>query len=525
MIRTDIIEKFSDSGFLVTQEAVVMIQESELPLAVVDEVLRNVDESVLVVAPPNVTAAKESMNSRKKNVKPMLLFDHNEEDISDVIVESPLSETHIAGTRLRQRQPLPITILEDITESSNCVGTYEEFVQYFRNRYDRLSVIINRRLATRPIESLTLFNRRREALFDDEVSTVGKISIVGMVNEMRDTPNGHRVIELEDPTGYFSGIALKDKSAYNAALQVVHDEVIGITGSLASDGKVIFIDSITWPEIPPQNQPTYSATDVYVALTSDIHVGSNTFLIDAWNDFADWISSSDDERARKTAYVIVAGDVVDGIGVFPNQEEELAIDDIDDQYAEAASLIDMLPSELSIIISPGNHDAVRQAEPQPALSSDYAKSFSNNVTCVGNPSLIELCGVKILIYHGRALDDIIAAIPGSSYSNPDGAMKEMLKRRHLSPVYGNRVSIAPESTDHFIIETIPDILHSGHVHTIGASQYRGVNVVNSGTWQGQTKYQKSLNINPRPGVMPVCNLASMETTFIDFLKNNGHESS
>jgi len=217
--------------------------------------------------------------------------------------------------------------------------------------------------------------------------------------------------------------------------------------------------------------------------------------------------------------------VVDGIGVFPNQEEELAIDDIDDQYAEAASLIDMLPSELSIIVSPGNHDAVRQAEPQPALSNEYAKSFSNNVTCVGNPSLIELCGVKILIYHGRALDDIIAAVPGSSYSNPDGAMKEMLKRRHLSPVYGNRVSIAPESTDHFIIETIPEILHSGHVHTIGASQYRGVTVVNSGTWQGQTKYQKSLNINPRPGVMPVCNLASMDTTFIDFLKNNGQESS
>jgi DNA polymerase II small subunit len=525
MIRTDIIERFSDSGFLINQEAVVMIQESELPLAVVDEVLRNVDESVLVVAPSNVNTAKELLNSRKKNVKPMLLFEHNEGDISDVIVQNQFSETQIAGTRLRQHQPLSIKILADITESSNCVGTYEEFVQYFRNRYDRLSEIVKRRLATRPIESLTFLNRGREALFDDEFTKAGKISIAGMVNEMRDTPNGHRILELEDPTGYFSGIALKDKSAYNAALQVVHDEVIGITGSLSSDGKVIFIDNITWPEIPPQNQPTHSATDVYVALTSDVHVGSNTFLLNAWKDFADWISSSDDERARKTAYVIVAGDLVDGIGVFPNQEEELAIDDIDDQYAEAATLLEMLPSDLSIIVSPGNHDAVRQAEPQPALSSDFTKSFSNNVRCVGNPSLIELCGVKILIYHGRALDDIIAAVPGSSYSNPDGAMKEMLKRRHLSPVYGNRVSIAPESTDHFIIETIPDILHSGHVHTIGASQYRGVTVVNSGTWQGQTKYQKSLNINPRPGVMPICNLASLETTFIDFLKNNGHASS
>lgn len=525
MIRTDIIQKFTESGFLMTKEAVEMIQESDLPLAVVEEVLRNVDESVLVVAPSHVTAAKESLNTQKKNVKPMLLLDHNEADYSDVMVESQVSDTHIAGTRLRQRQPRPITVLADITESSNCVGTYEEFVQYFRNRYDRLSEIVKRRLTARPIESLTYYNRRREAWFDDEFATAGKISIVGMVNEMRDTPNGHRILELEDPTGYFSGIALKDKGAYHAALQVVHDEVIGITGSLSSDGKVLFIDSITWPEIPPQNQPTHSGMDVYVALTSDVHVGSKTFLTSAWKDFAEWITSSDDERAQKTAYVIVAGDLVDGIGVFPNQEEELAIDDVDDQYAEAASLFEMLPSDLSIIVSPGNHDAVRQAEPQPALSTDYTKSFNNNVTCVGNPSLIELCGVKILIYHGRALDDIIAAVPGSSYSNPDGAMKEMLKRRHLSPVYGNRVSIAPESTDHFIIETIPDILHSGHVHTIGASQYRGVTVVNSGTWQGQTKYQKSLNINPRPGIMPVCNLASMETIFIDFLKHNGHESS
>src|SRR5450756_745026 len=203
MIRTDIIERFSDSGFLINQEAVVMIQESELPLAVVDEVLRNVDESVLVVAPSNVNTAKELLNSRKKNVKPMLLFEHNEGDISDVIVQNQFSETQIAGTRLRQHQPLSIKILADITESSNCVGTYEEFVQYFRNRYDRLSEIVKRRLATRPIESLTFLNRGREALFDDEFTKAGKISIAGMVNEMRDTPNGHRILELEDPTGYF----------------------------------------------------------------------------------------------------------------------------------------------------------------------------------------------------------------------------------------------------------------------------------------------------------------------------------
>ena len=523
MIRTDIIQKFTESGFLITQEAVMTIQETDLPLDLVNEILKHVDESVVVIAPLHVTAAKESLNSEKKVVRSLAFLPQTEDESADVLATTEVGETDVTGEHLEPRQkPRPITVLADITESSTCVGTYEEFVRYFRNRYDRLSEIIRKRLSSRPIESLTYWNRGREGWFDDERGTGGKISITGLVNETRDTPNGHRVLELEDPTGYFSGIALKDKGAYDAALQVVLDEVVGITGSLSSDGKVLFIDNITWPDIPPQHQPTHAENDVHVALTSDIHIGSKTFLTRAWKDFAEWVASSEDERAQKIAYVIVAGDIVDGIGVFPNQEDELAIDDIDDQYAAAASLFEMLPSNISIIVAPGNHDAVRQAEPQPALSSDYAKSFGNNVTCIGNPSLIELCDVKILIYHGRALDDIIAAIPGCSYGNPDGAMREMLKRRHLSPVYGNRVSIAPESTDHFIIDNIPDILHCGHVHTIGASHYRGVTVVNSGAWQGQTSYQRSQNINPRPGIMPVCNLGSMETTFVNFLEHNGH---
>jgi len=517
MIRTDIIQEFAKSGLLIAQEAVITIQESETPLDLVNEILKHLDESVVVIGQSDVAVAQTSLNARKKVVK-SLTFHGQAGEEAEVLTVNATEEADMAIGQPCRQKPQPIKVLADITECSTCVGTYEEFVRYFRNRYDRLSEIIGRRLNSRPIESLAYWSPRQEGLFDEERSAGGKTSIVGIVNETRDTPNGHRVIDLEDSTGYFSGIALKNKAAYDAALQVVLDEVIGITGSLSSDGKVLFIDNVTWPDIPPKHEPAHAESDVHVALTSDVHIGSKTFLTRAWKNFADWLASSEDERAQKIGYVIVAGDVVDGIGVFPNQEEELAIDDIDDQYAAAASLFEMLPSDVSIIVAPGNHDAVRQAEPQPALSNDYAKSFSGNVTCIGNPSLIELCGVNILIYHGRALDDIIAAIPGCSYGNPDGAMREMLKRRHLSPIYGNRVSIAPESNDHFIIDSIPDILHSGHVHTIGASRYRGVTVVNSGAWQGQTKYQRSQNINPRPGIMPVCNLASMETTFVNFLE-------
>ena len=56
---------------------------------------------------------------------------------------------------------------------------------------------------------------------------------------------------------------------------------------------------------------------------------------------------------------------------------------------------------------------------------------------LGNPSLVELNSVKILMYHGQSLDDIIATTPGLTYSKPAEAMKVLLKARHLSPIYGS----------------------------------------------------------------------------------------
>ncbi len=526
MIRTDIIQKFNNAGtgFLVDPNAIAMIQAYDIPYHLIDEILKVLDDSVVVIEPSHVTKAEESLKAREQKVIDSKLWSLDPGDGIGADAEpEPTDKTQLSGIPGFSRPiPYPITVLADITENSTCVGTYEEFVRYFRNRYDRLSEIIKKRLPARPIESLTYRTKKRGSWLGEDFAKGEKLSIIGLVSDIRDTVNGHRIITLEDPSGYFNAIALKGKDAYESATHVIYDEVIGVTGSVSSDGNVLFIDSITWPDVPPRNEPRRAEDEVCAVLMSDVHVGSKTFLTDAWQRFAEWISYGEDEKARQVAYILVAGDLVDGIGVFPNQEDELVIDDINDQYDEAAALFDMLPSELSIIIAPGNHDAVRQAEPQPAILRDYIKSFGSNVKFVGNPALIEIHGVKTLLYHGKSLDDIIATIPGTSYSEPDKAMTEMLKRRHLSPTYGNRVSIAPENIDHFVIETIPDILHSGHVHTIGASKYMGVTVVNSGAWQGQTKFQKSQNINPRPGIVPVCNLKTMDVSFVNFAET--HES-
>jgi DNA polymerase II small subunit len=139
---------------------------------------------------------------------------------------------------------------------------------------------------------------------------------------------------------------------------------------------------------------------------------------------------------------------------------------------------------------------------------------------LGNPSLVELNGVKILMYHGQSLDDIIATTPGLSYSKPAEAMKILLKARHLSPIYGERTPIGPELEDMMVITEVPDILHSGHVHNIDVQNYRGTLIVNSGAWQTQTKYQQMMGIVPSPGIAIVVNLANLQPFQMNFNQPN-----
>src|SRR5947209_6403632 len=143
-----------------------------------------------------------------------------------------------------------------------------------------------------------------------------------------------------------------------------------------------------------------------------------------------------------------------------------------------------------------------------AFPTSIQNRFDSNVIFAGTPSLLSVEGVRILAYHGRSMDDLVSAIPGMSYARPLEAMKAMLRMRHLAPIYGGKTPIAPEAEDHLIIEEVPDIFATGHVHAAGVDQYRGVVLVNSSTWQAQTPYQKMRNIEPMPGRLPIVDLAS-----------------
>jgi DNA polymerase II small subunit len=95
-------------------------------------------------------------------------------------------------------------------------------------------------------------------------------------------------------------------------------------------------------------------------------------------------------------------------------------------------------------------------------------------------------------------------------------MKILLKSRHLSPIYGNRTPIAPESEDMLVIEDVPDIFHAGHVHMTEVGRYKGTLIVNSGAWQRQTKFQQTMGITPTPGICILVNLGNLQSFKKDF---------
>lgn len=483
----DIVRIFTESGYQIDPEALDILK-NESSHELIKDVLESVNSSVFVIGKEHIPAFVTSGRQMPET--------SGAPEIKAI--------TGPVAPGGRSITSPPVTILSDITDHSTCIGEYMDFVQYFKDRYALLGDMLRKRISARPIESLKKRN----------LDSREPLSIIGMVQDKRTTANGHRLLEIEDTTSTMRVLVHKerDRELFEASNSVLLDEVIAVTGTLSTDGNIIFADRITWPDLP-NSRPSLEEKRAKgkAVFISDIHVGSNTFLEYAWLRFAEWLGKRDD-----IDYLVIAGDVVDGIGIFPNQDKELAITDIYEQYGKAAEYLNAVPGRIRIIISPGNHDAVRQAEPQPSFPERITRMFRNDITFVGNPSMVELGGARVLIYHGRSMDDIIASIPGYSYEEPVKPMIEMLRVRHLSPIYGGRVSIAPEKTDHFVISEIPDILHCGHVHTVGVMPYKGVLAVNSGTWQSQTEFQKRMNLDPVPARAILVDLSNMKHEILNF---------
>lgn len=434
----------------------------------------------------------------------------------------PSVETVQVGQSLRTEVPPATQIRSEVKvlrDPSGAMGSgsIEEFNLHFRDRFGKLRAILQRRADAREAGTLS------QAL---NAHANERVKFIAMIMEKRE--RGGRLFlavdDLEDSAKVLVQ-ADRDRQLYETAMKSPLDQVVCIE-AVKSRGNLLVADRITLPDIPDR-KPQGAKEEVHAVLLSDMHIGSRKFLQDAFNRAILWLNgkvgnSQQVRIAGRVKYVIIAGDLVDGIGVYPRQEEELSIPDIYKQYEFAAQFIEQIPDYIEVILIPGNHDAVRQALPQPAILKEFAEPVyeSRSVTSLGNPCEIELHGVHFLLHHGRSLEDLLTTAPGMTFQRPEKAMELQLRCRHLAPEYGNRTSIAPLREDHLVIEQPPDVFHSGHIHVFGRENYRGTLVVNSGAWQAQTDYQQRIGLNPTPCLLPVVNLQTLELGVTDFMSTS-----
>ncbi|GAA0205148.1 DNA-directed DNA polymerase II small subunit [Halobacterium noricense] len=409
------------------------------------------------------------------------------------------------GTGAGDRSPTPPVVANDMTGASTGTGAYDEFVGVFRDRYERLSGQLRGRVNHRPADSI------------EAMGGGADVELIGLVNDIRSTASGHWLVELEDTTGTFPCLVMKDRDIADLVDELLMDECIAVSGTLADDAGIVFVDAIHFPDVPRTYRPSTADRHVQAALISDVHVGSQEFLADAWGRFADWLHT---EEAETVEYLLIAGDMVEGVGVYPNQDEELDIVDIYDQYETFSEHLKEVPGDMEIVMIPGNHDAVRLAEPQPGFDEELRGIMSaHDPQIVSNPAVVDVEGVSVLMYHGVSLDEVIAELPEekASYDEPHKAMYQLLKKRHVAPQFGGKTRVAPEERDYLVIDEVPDVFHTGHVHKLGWGKYHNVLAVNSGCWQAQTDFQKSVNIDPDVAHAPILDLDTLDMTVRKFV--------
>ena len=435
----------------------------------------------------------------------------------------------------------PEQILDQITTKKSAVNTntnvkiideytdyikkreVQDFVKFFNARYKKIEKILQNRAELSSLISLSRLQQKKER---------ETVAFIGLVYEKMETRNGHIRVTLEDPTGMINIIFSKTKrELYKEARDIVLDEVIGIVGTTSNN--IVFANAMYLPDIPLTKELKKGPDEVYVAFLSDIHVGSKDFLKERFQKFIEWTKGNigteeQKHMAKKLAYVVICGDLVDGVGIYPNHHEDLAIQDINDQYTEAARLLQEIPSHLQIILCSGNHDAMRIAEPQLPPYKEFAEAIYKipNLTITTNPAIVNIhgstdfSGFDVLLYHGYSLDfyarEIESIRTNGGYDAPDLLMEFLLKRRHLAPTHGSTLYIPDPNRDPLVIEKVPDFFVTGHIHYSAVKNYRNITMICGSCFQDKTAFQEKVGHNPTPGKVPVVNLQTRNIKVINF---------
>jgi len=477
-----------------------------------------------------VSLEKNKEEEMYKTFLGMLNYEVDEdkkEEIKSIIQEVKHEEQDIGVTDEENDQENNVIIVKSYIDDSR-KRDLSDFVSYFRKRYDFLRDLLSNRQELQDVISI-------KRLLSRDKAEKGKVSLIGTIYDKNVTKNGNIIVKLEDKTGMISLIITKsNKELFDTANDLVLDEVIGINGF--STDNVVFANNIYFPDVPLTKELKKSKEEAYAIFTSDLHVGDKLFLEEDFEKFLEWINkkncSEDDKNIiDKIAYLFLPGDLIAGVGIYPGQEEDLTIKDVNKQYEKFTEYINRIPKRIKIIICAGNHDASRIAEPQPKLEKNYLMDLygRENIFFVTNPSLVNIHssknfeGFDVLIYHGYSLpyfaDAVESIRAAGGQDRAELVLKFLLQKRHLAPTHTSNLYVPDPQQDPLLIDKVPDIFITGHIHRMKNINYRNVTALNCGCWVKQSEDQKKRGIVPDPSKIFLINLQTREIQTRDFGKN------
>ena len=526
--KKEIVKLFIRNGILVTEDVLEILDKEEGCEKIIEQIKNKINSKDFLILNSDLKTAL--------NLKDRLDVNFKELDKSKALAESDKdSKTYPhfidflkseEDNRIRKEEPIeddsPVKVIFSYEEESK-KREVRDFVQYFSQRYKKISEMLRGRSELQNITSISRVLSKKEK---------DATAVIGLVTEKTITKNDNIRLTVEDMTGQISVLVSKNRpEIYGQAKDIVEDEVIGIVG--VNGEKIIFADNIIWPDIPAQKELKKSPRESYAVFLSDLHVGSIKFLPNQLEKFLKWINceignEKQKETAKKVRYCFITGDLVDGIGVYPDQEKELNILEIKQQYEECAKFLKKIPERVKLIIIPGNHDAMRLSEPQLPLYKDFAKSIWDlkNASILSNPAMVNIeatgdfPGFNCLLYHGYSFiyyaDNVESIRQSGGIDRSDLIMKFWLKRRHLAPTHTSTLYIPDSAKDPLIIDKIPDLLITGHIHKAMIANYRNVTMICSSCWQEKTSYEEKLGLKPEPAKVPIINLQTREVKILNF---------
>lgn len=402
-----------------------------------------------------------------------------------------------------------VKILNNIRSSGSGVKT-KDFIDYFRVRFEKLRDI----LIKKGEENLTSIRRIG--------NENGVFSVVGQVYDKKITKNKNLLIEIEDLTGRTVVLVNREnKQLFEQALELLLDDVLLFKCSGSS--KMLFVSELVYPN-GCLDKENFGDVDEFIAFSGDFHVGSRMFLEGNLMKFIDWLNGEIGDEwqksiAKKVKYLVLVGDNVDGVGVYPGQEKSLKIKGCCSQYKKLGEFLGKIRKDVEIVMAPGLHDAVWVGEPMPSISEKWAYDLTqiSNLKLVSNPCLLEIEGLKILTHHsGGVLGKLRDSIPRLRKAQVGDVVCEILKRRHLAPVYGEIDIVPDREKDDLVIEDLPDVFVFGGQHKVGVGCCNNILTISTSCWQSRTDFEEKNGFESEPCRVPILNLKSKEVKILDF---------